>query len=328
MSSPSHSSSVTRPDLRGQVYMEWGKSGIMEMFVAGDVLPRVDVDEPAAVYRMIDREQFLEDVDTLRQGDGGYTRSEWSDDELNYSTRERGHEVKIDHNARAATRRYYDSELVATKLALLKVRRDHEKRVADLVMNATTFSGHTAAINGVKWETVATADPVNDIAIGKRAVEAACGFPANALVIPHLTWEWMINCDGVLDRIGSASSVDPKVLTRRSMSTLLDLPKIIIPRGKKNASDTPKGEGITSTFASVWDTDKVLVAYIPDQVTLEEPCLGMTWNYEGDGGAWDFTVEKYYSEEKRGDVIRARRQVKPEVRDAAFGYLLTTVLTK
>ena len=323
MASPS--SAVTRPDLRAAVYQEWDAAGERAGFIADRVLPIIDVPYPSASYKMIPREEYIKDVDTLRKGSGHYTESTFSFSESYYRTQDYGTAERIDANAQATLAEFFDAEMAATAMVLSRLLRDQEKKAAALLFSATTFSGKTAAIGGANWATHATAVPINDILTARVAVRDQCGIWPNSLVLSNKVWLHLIACDQIIDRLGYGGSVnEARIATKAVVAQLLDLRQIIVGDAIK---DTAK-EGHDMSASAIWNEDAALVALINPAPRMQAPTLGMTWHWPGDGSEAQFHIEKYWDEDSRSFKIRGRRQTGQEVRDAAFGYYLTTVLTK
>lgn len=317
MSAPNVSTAVARPDLRGNVYRQWDARGQSQFFIADKVCPRLDVDDEAGNIKRIKREEFTKDVDTLRQGDGGYTRSDFGHDDFSFSTVERGHEVPINANAAASASRYYNAELVATDVALLKVKRDHEKRIATLYQTTSNWGGNSSV--GTAWSSYSSATPVANVLTAKEAIYAACGMLPNTIMIPWLAYNDLLLCDDILDKLGAQSSDDAKVANLRTLAQILDIPNVVVPMGLKDTAD----KGQTASLSQIWANGSVWVGYVDPNPNEFSPTAAANLHWAGDGSQYDFRVERYYQDDKRKWFIRARRQVAPKIFDAKCGYVLT-----
>lgn len=325
MVSPSGSSAVTRPDIRNAVYREWDATGQRAAFVADQACPEVVVTDSSGNLKEIAAEQYLDEVKDAREGDASYPRSEFAFGEHTFDTVERGHEIPVDRNRAAQIGGYFNAQQEAAEILLYRLHNRHEKRVADLLFSATNFSGYTAAINGTNWTTFASADPINDVLIAKQAIRASTGFEPNKIIMPQKTLENCVQCDAVLDRIGSSGSDDPKLVTRQMLAQLFELGEVVVPNAYRNTIN--KGQG-DPTLGEIWSSDFVLLGHWSPSKRVSSRTVARTLHWKGDSSQFNFLVEEYFEQAKRSDVIRARRQVVPEIKDASLGYLLSTVLTK
>ena len=322
MSSPGASQAIMRPDLRNAVAEEWNASGEAAMFTADLIANRVDVPNASGTIKRIPREAYTKDANSVSRGpDGSYPEVEWGDETLTYMTKEEGLAVPIDQNLAAQTKLYYDAERAATRIALSKLRRAHEAKVAAAVFNTSTFTGAslTTAIT-TDWRDEANATPIDDINGSRAKVRENCGRLPNSVIMPWVTWENLVQCEQILDRInGGATSDNPAIAQMLNVAKLFQVDRIIIAGGIK---DTAK-QGQAFVGGNIWNPDYVMVAYINPAAGLYDINLCNCYNWEGDGGSFDYTVERYYSEEKRREVVRARRQVGVKVEYPECGHLLT-----
>ncbi|MEY2855618.1 MAG: hypothetical protein RL030_2750 [Pseudomonadota bacterium] len=324
MSSPSVSQAIQRPDIRNAVVEEWSATGELAEFTANLIAGRIDVPNAAGTLKRIPREAMTKDPNTVgRGGDGNYQEVTWGDETFTYLTKEQGLQAPIDENAKAQTSLYYDAQKAATRIVLSKLLRMHEKDVASKVFNTTTFTGAslTTAV-GVPWSTPATATPIADVNAAKVKVRQNCGRKANALILSWTAWQNLKETTQILNRInGGATSDKPAFAQMAMVAGLMELDRIIIAGGIK---DTAK-QGQNFTAADIWDATKAMVGYVNPSPSLYDINLCNAYNWEGDGGSFDFTVEEYWDEPTRRTVVRARRQIGVKVEYSECGHLLTAV---
>ncbi len=324
MSSPSVSQAIMRPDLRNAVAEEWNLNGQAAEFRANEIAIRVDVPFAAGTVKRIPREVMTKDPNTVSRGpDGEYAHVQMGDETFTYITQEQGLTIPLDENARSQTAIYYDAQKAATRIILDKLTRMHEKDVAAKVFNTTTFTGSslTTAV-GTPWTTGATAAPITDIKTAKLKVRQNCGRLANALIIPFTAWNALTECTQIINRInGGATSDMPAKVQMQLLASLLELDRIIVCGGLKDSAK----QGQSYVGADIWTATQAMVAYVNPAASLYELNLCNAYNWEGDGGSFDFTVEEYWSEEKRRWCVRGRRQVGVKVEYPECGHLLTAV---
>jgi len=321
MGSPNIESSVTRPDLKGAIYREWEASEMSKRFIADQALPQLDVLKKSATVKVITREQYLTRTDDGKTQDGGYHRTDFGVGEINYDCVARGMEAPVDADSGAEMGDYFSAEQEAADIALFKSKMEHEIRAASLLFNETTFTGHTTSA-AVAWSSTGSATPIADVAVGVESIkEATGGYVPNTLIVSSYVWDKLKNCDEILDRLGMASSKDPKIARMETVAALLDLDRILIGDCFYNQSL----EGATASLARCWNKTYALLAYINPQPRLKTPFLGATLHWTGRGSQFDFRMEEYYEESKEAKIIRCRRHVVPKVFNAEFGWLISGI---
>ncbi len=323
MSSPGSSQALVRPDLRDAVVSEWDVTGEAANFIADSVAKQIDVPTAAGTMTRIPREMMTKDPNTLNRGaDGGYSRGEWTDETFTFFTKEQGFEMPIDQNMANQAKLYYDAEMVASRIAMSKAKRGHEILVAAAIMNTSTFTGAslTTAVS-TNWRTSgSTAVPIADIKGARQKVRENCGRDANTLILDWVGWEALIETAQIVGRInGGATNEIPARAKMQAVATLIGLDNIIVARGLKDSGK----QGQVYAGAGIWTTTTAMIAYINPMASLFDINLCNAYNWDGDGGSWDWTLERYYNEEKRRDVVRTRRQVGVKVEYPECGHLLT-----
>lgn len=321
MVSPNPSSAQYRPDLRGAVAEEWDASGEVDYYIADKVLPMADVPHAAGTYRRIPRENYLKNVNDARAADGTYEQGEFNDEEAAFVTQERGFEIPVDANANAQAAIYFDAERAASRMVLSTLYRQHEKRVAAKLFNATTFSGLTDDV-GTEWSTAASATPITDVKEKAEVVRQNCGMKPNTLVISAAVAVNLSECSQVLNRMNGGATVNtPAKATMAVIAQLMEIDRIVVGGGLKNTANEAKD----ASLADIWDDEYALLCYVNPNPSLFSAQLGATWHWGGDGSQKDFLLESYFSEPHRSNVIRGRRQVGPDVQYPEFGYLLGNI---
>ena len=321
MGSPNIESSVTRPDLKNRVYREWDASGMSNRFVADLVLPQLDVDKKSATVKVITREQYLTRTDDSKAPDGGYHRTGFGAGEVNYDCVARGIEAPVDADSAAEMSSYFNSEREAAEIALFKAKMEHEIRVAALVFNETTFTGYTTSA-AIVWSNATSSTPIADVTTGIQTMqEATGGTRPDSMLISAYGWDKLKECDQITDRLGMASSRDPKIARLDTVAALLDLKQIVVGDAYYNTAK----EGATTSLSRIWDKTYALLFYSNPSPQLKTPFLGATLHWTGRGSQFNFRFESYYKEEIEANIVRVRRHVVPKVFNAEFGWLISGI---
>lgn len=322
MPSPSPTSAVSnlRPDLQG-LFAEFDIAMNQSRYIGSQVLRPIEVGLQAGPFGKIKIESLMKNVSTARASGGNYSRSdyEWTPD--SYATDEHGHEVPVDKRNAAIYANYFQAEVVAAQLARDKVLRNYETRVADAVFNATTFSATTGGVS-TEWSNPAST-PISDVEAAIVALYAK-GIVPNALIINWKVFRRLRNNTSIIARItasGAGSPAKPSDVTTNMLAAVFDLPKIIVGAGQKNSEI----EGQTAALVPIWSDEYAMVAKVADTDAITEPCVGRTFHWGGDGSAMGGTFETYYSDERRGDVVRSRMETDEKIIHANAGYLLSNI---
>lgn len=323
MPSPSSSLATLRPDLGSlhEFNLEMDRMG----FIGLQVLPVIDVAVAAGAYGIIPIEQLLMQRDTIRAAGAPYARGKWTFEPGTFATQENGAEEPVDDNQAAIYAEYFSAEAVSAKRALDIVLRNQEIRSANLVFNATTWTG-SALTTGVsiEWSTIASAIPVTDINNARQKVWDGTGIWPDTLVINRKVFNNLRNCAQVIDRITSSGAGDRATqsdITLQQLAQVFDLPKIRVAGSAKNTAD----DGQSASLAQIWSDEYAMVCKTTDDADISDPALGRTFHYSEDGSQIGGTMESYRDETVRGDVIRARHQTQEKILYAATGHLLSNI---
>ncbi|MEM8866445.1 MAG: hypothetical protein AAGF31_12945 [Planctomycetota bacterium] len=323
MPSPNKSLATLRPDL-GASLEEFDLEADRGGFVGQKVFPVMDVATKSDTYGVIPVEEMLRDSDLRRVPKSGYNRDDFEFTDRDFSCKEYGKEQIIDDAESNIYANYFDLELIATRRAMDKVMRGAEKRVADKVFNSTTYTNQTTAVVN-EWDDADNADPITDIEAAVQAVFEQCGMWPNALVINKKVFRNLRNCASILERIKyqgftdvKASQINPMVL-----ASLFDLDQVLVAGGTRNSAQ----KGQSAIFSQIWSDEYAWVGVVATDNDIQQPCVGRTFHYVGDGSQVDGRVEIYREEGVRGDVVRVRHQTDENDVYSECGHLLSNITT-
>jgi hypothetical protein len=315
-----------RPDLGGSM-MEFDLEADRAGFIAHRVLPVLDVDLAGDTIPKIKLESLLQNRDTSRKPGTGYNRGDWEFDKDSYSTEEQGAEEPVDENTKRKYRHLFDAEMVCTNRAVDAVMRNAEKRVADLVFNATTWTGAaltTAVTKEWSKSNLTTATPIADVNAARNKVWEGTGLWPNALILNKRVFNNLRTLDEIKEAIQSAGSGYPtraRDITAQQLAEVFDLDYILVAGGAKNTANEAQARSI----ASIWSDEYAMVTRICTTNDIQEPGLGRTFHWIEDGSEIDGLVEMYWEERVRSDIVRARHQVHEKLLYAACGHLLSNI---
>ncbi len=326
MPNPSGSLATLRPDL-GASFMEFDLEMDRRGFISQRLLPVLDVEKSAGVFGIIPIEQLLKARNVDRAPGGGYSRGQFTFDDVAFATSERGTEEPIDDREAALYSNYFDAEQIATIRAYDAVLRAQERRVADLVYNTTTWTGSsltTAVVN--EWDDANNATPISDVEAAVRKVYDGTGLWPNCLVINRRVFRNLRNCLDIIERIsstGAGSATKPSDITPAMLAQCFDLENILVAGSSKDSAT----EGQASTPTQIWSDEYAMVCRIATTNDIKEPCLGRTFHWSEDGSEVGGAVETYRDETIRGDVVRVRHDVQEKILYSQLGHLLSNITT-
>lgn len=324
MPTPSSALSTLRPDLGGSLE-EFNTAMDRLGFIGLRVLPVFETAKQAGVFGKIPIEQLLANRDTERAPGSGYSRGQFKFTSDSYSCEEHGAEEPVDDRESRMYADYFDAELVSTERARDVVLRNHERRVAAAVFNATTFTSQTTSITN-EWDDADNATPIDDVETAVRAIWERCGLWPNSLIINRIVFRNLRKCDQIVDRIASSGAGMPTRaadVTAAQLASVFDLENIIVAGSAYNSAT----EGQDVSISSIWSNEYAMVAKIVTSNDIREPGLGRTFHWGEDGSAIGGMVESYRDERVRSDIIRCRHDVDEKTLVTEAAQLLDNVTT-
>lgn len=325
MPSPSNSLATLRPDLAGSVEA-FDMMADAGGFIGTRVAPVLEVMEQAGKFGKIPLAELLKNRSTDRAPGAAYSRDNMQFQDASFACAEHGQEEPVDDREARMYANYFNAEVIAARRAVRTVLENHEKRVADLIFNATTFSGQTTAIATDWHNNATTATPVNDIEAAVQAAYGKSGLWPNALVINRKTFRRLRMVDQIRDRIssnGAGSSESAGLITVQQIAQVFDLDFVLVAGGTKNSAN----EGATAAATQIWSDDMAMVCRVATSDDIREPCLARTFHWGEDGSQIGTQLESYRDETVRSDIVRARMDTDELLITSECGHLLTGVAT-
>jgi hypothetical protein len=289
------------------------------------VAPVVESDQQNGTFGKIPLKQLLKEPEVGRNSRGDYNRTNFTFEDSTFATKEKGIEIPVDARQAKIYKSFFDFETVCARQALSIVLRAAEKRWADAIFNATTFAAQLTSV-GNEWDDATNATPVSDVEAACRAVWARTGMWPNALVINRHVFRNLRLCDQVTDTLaslGAGVSIEPGKITVASLASVFDLPYVIVAGSARDSAN----EGQTASIANVWSNEYAMVCRVAETSDFEEPCLARTIHWGEDGSSVGGTIETYYSDEARGDIVRVRHEVEEKIVYTEMGQLLDNITT-
>jgi len=277
-------------------------------FIGLKVAPLHEVGEMSASYPVMKVENFVTIEETARNNQGKYNEADGEFGSGSYSCEDRGLQGNLsDANVRQYAS-FLDLEMAKTRVLTHKVLLAQEKRISDLVMDSSTFTYNSA---DTTWATAASATPLADIETGMDTIHQKTGIPKEMMtvILGSTDFTLLCKCDEVIDQVKYTYSGDqgvrPSRLKPMHIATILQCKQVLVGFSGYNS----KVEGETMSVSGVWPDDYCMVAVIADEgAPLEEPSAFRTMLWTPDSPQ-NPVVERWYSDDYRGQRIRVRHNV-------------------
>jgi hypothetical protein len=298
-------------------------------FVGHRMMPLLSRSTPSGKFPRVKVGQYLQNLATQRNPDGSYNRStrEFSDD--NFETKEHGLEAPLDDRTIARYDDLIDAEAFEGEVIENSLLTAYEQEVAALLFNATTFSGHTAAITD-EWDDYSHALPVTNANTAISAIRLACGVKPNVALMNDVVFRNAIRCDEVINTLKYQGFQDARAgeISKQALAISLNVDEVIVADGLYNT----KMPGVDAVLADIWSNEYVLFARVATGANPNERCIGRTimWDQEsatGNGGQMGVIAETYYEDARRGGVLRRRTDWGLKTLMVECGYLFSNATT-
>jgi hypothetical protein len=262
-----------------------------DAFVADQVFPNVPVERQGGLYLTYERDDWLRDEAEERapgtpSAGGGY-QIDWNGQ---YFCHVYAFHKDIDDQTRSNAKGFMDMDRDATEFVTRKllIKRDviWGARYFQSGIWTNDWQGQ-ATQTGVsgqfqKWSQGGST-PVEDITNGILAVAELTGYRPNFIVMTPDVFAVLKSNADVLDRIRYTQR---GLVTTDILSSLFEVPKILVPYGIKNTAvegmDTVTG---SSRFQWILGTKKLLLGYAAPSPGLLQPSAGYTFSWSDYLGA-------------------------------------------
>ena len=290
--------------------------------IGSQLLPLQNVDAKAGTYLKVQLAagELLSNNALNRESGSNYSRGIRSFSSANFATSEFGLEELLPDDASADLNRFFSYESETAKFLLRQLKLSHEKRVADLLWNATTpftIADQTRAV-AYTQALVATVDIARDVAAAKLAL-AQYGYESNCVAMSANVFE-LIRRSTLLQNqfFGVISSTGARLLSEAEIAAALGVTNLLVGRAAYNSAG--KNKSYTGSFV-VPDT-KIIVGQVSGgEFTAGGIGRTLVWTGDAAGG---FVSESYRDDARRSQVLRVRMNTDEVVIDPNAAVRITT----
>ena len=312
---------ILRADISGVIEEALGAD---ELLIGTQVMPPLPVMERSGQYPRlnIEKGRMLAPTDVKRRGPtSDYPRKtrQWEQD--TYTCIEYGLEGLLGNDTVSDLARFFDAEATVARLTQSDLLLAHERRVASVIQDSSTFGVTTSSTAYVKAND-AVMDFGYDIDLAKEAIRGR-GESVNpadlTVVIPASIFPVIRASEKLQKRIfGFAQGQNLRPLTPAEVATALEVRQVLIGRANYNSA----AEGKTPIITDVWDDDYIWIGQVRTGDNLMAGGAGRTMFWERDGNL--VTVESYDVPEKRSTALRVRHTTDEKIVNANTGQLIAT----
>lgn len=290
--------------------------------IGSQLLPLQNVDAKAGTYLKVQLAggELLTNNALARESGSSYSRGIRSFSSANYATNEVGLEELIPDDAAKDLNRFFAYEAETAKFLLRQLKLSHEKRVSDLLWNATTpftIADQTRAV-AYTQALVATVDVARDVAAAKLAL-AQYGYEANCVAMSANVFE-LIRRSTLLQNqfFGVISNTGARLLSEAEIAAALGIQNLLVGRAAYNTA----GKNKTYSGSFVVPDTKIIVGQISGgEFTAGGVGRTLVWSGDSAGG---FVSESYRDEARRSQVLRVRMNTDEVVIDPNAAVRITT----
>ena len=290
--------------------------------IGSQLLPLQNVDAKAGTYLKVQLAggELLTNNALARESGSSYSRGIRSFSSANYATNEVGLEELIPDDAAKDLNRFFAYEAETAKFLLRQLKLSHEKRVSDLLWNATTpftIADQTRAV-AYTQALVATVDVARDVATAKLAL-AQYGYEANCVAMSANVFE-LIRRSTLLQNqfFGVISNTGARLLSEAEIAAALGIQNLLVGRAAYNTA----GKNKTYSGSFVVPDTKIIVGQISGgEFTAGGIGRTLVWSGDSAGG---FVSESYRDEARRSQVLRVRMNTDEVVIDPNAAVRITT----
>ena len=305
---------VPRADL-GEALQEYIDSE--SNYIGTTAFPITNVGVESGKYSAIVRETLTARATTRRGDNGAYARVGLKAEDVTFACEENGLEHPISEKVRKRYQSDFDAEMAGAKKIASQLMREQEIRVADLLFDATTWTGSDLYLDTTgTWATVTT-NIIGDVETAKEKVFGNTGMEANTLIINRNTLSDILVNTAIVGRVQYAQVATQEAVLN-ALANIMGLDQILVGKGVYNS----KPEGATAFSGTpIWSNSYAMVGYVPADSDPSMPAIGRTFLWTEDSPT-NMISESYEEVQTRSTVVRVRQNTDEKRIDPYFGFLL------
>ena len=289
--------------------------------IGAELLPLQNVAAKAGTYLKVQLAQadLLSNNSAARAAGSAFQRGIRSFSSSEYSTQEYGLEELLDDGSVQDLSRFFSVESETARFLLRQIKLGHEKRVSDLIWNATTpftIADLTPTVNYTNTN-IATINVVKDVADAKLEL-AKYGYEANCVALSATVFQQIRRSTLLQNQFfGVISDTGARLLSEQEVAAALGVQKLLVGSAAINTAN--KGKAFSGSF--VVPNSKIIVGQVAGG-EFTAGGIGRTLVWAADAAG--FVSESYRDEARRSNVLRVRMNTDEVVIDPNAAVRITT----
>jgi len=308
----------------GTIPAPWLARGVFEFdptkqgLIAHLVARIIQSDDKQGTLPLIKRESTMPMNQELRRAPGAnYQRGQGEVDGSAYECIGYGYERKIPKETAAFFRTIMDAQLNAAKVVKGELLLGREKRVADLLFNATTFASYLTDLHAAPWDAAAS-DVIGAVGAAVETVRKRTGVKPNALFLGSTQKTNLLTVNTAIRGLLSGLHVATPAMIDQFLADILGLKYVFSGEAVYNSAK----EGATISVTDVWNEDYAMVAKVAETDDPQEPCVARIVNWRAMGEGTDVDMGVYYEPQSKSQVVQGDLYEDELIVDAQYGQLL------
>lgn len=304
-------------------------SAVDKLFLGEKLLPIYSVPTRAGIFPKIKTGtgDLLKKEATLRAPTGTYNETIRKFETDTYECVDRGLEERIDDVTVRDYSRFFDVEVLTSKLIMRQVKMDYESRVLDMFVGSKAISG-TAGIGFAKGTTASPTGAKANLAtfdFPTLVLEAlskmrARGEEPNTMVMSQQQFDFIRRTtllNTFLFGNIATQGVGTKIVNSQDLAKTFGISNVYI----SNAHYDAGGRMALGALTALWPSQQYVFVGNVQGGEVSAGGVGRTivWSKDGSGL---FTTETYRSEPRRGDMVRVRHHTDEKIVNLNAGQLI------
>jgi hypothetical protein len=296
-------------------------SGVDKLFIADKVFPQFGVDLKDGTYPKftLDGGSELLDGDVTERAPGGaYGRVSRQFVMDTYSTKDRGVEEPVDVTQSKEFKRFFDAEVVMSKLCLRRMKIAAEIRAAARLIDTAAFATNNALVTYTAAHLAdGTVDPVTDI-LGAIDRLNGRGYMPNTILLSHYVFTYLRRSAKMQNFIRGNRPSDSEIhITDKMLAEAFGVEQVLVGRAPKNVAR----KGKATSVSAIWPTTHIWVGELKGG-DPHEGGAGRTFVWNEEGGL--YVTETYFEDKIRSEIVRVRQHTIEKIVDGLSGELIAT----
>ncbi len=295
--SPSGSSNVHIDEVLTQISVGYPNEGL----VADQLFPPVTVRKQSDKYHVFGREGWLPEDDVRAPGTEANEIPGMSISLDTYYANEHALQVAVTDEERENADAPLSPDRDGTELVTSKIWMGRELVMKNMVTTPANYAtGLSTTLTGTaQWSDYVNSNPIADVRVGRRAINAQIFMDPNTMVVPYQVMSILEDHPDFIERIKYSERA---IITPEIISGMFGFGRVIVP----GTGFTTGNPGQAQSLGYLWGKD-VVMAYVPPRAGMRVTAFAyeFVWGY---GGARPQIVDRWREDKRVSDVIRVRRR--------------------